>query len=138
MKLGNMEIKLFYSNWAVRELTDLCGGLQNIGRLFNNENGESLDTTTVYLNVIKLVRILANANIIKENSEIALGMRDGEKKELIDEETMSNILDMSKASDYLLECLDCMGIASKFEVPDGVKLERADIDLEEIEAEKNP
>ena len=138
MKLGNTEVKLFYSNWAVRELTELCGGLQNIGRLFNNENGESLDTTTVYMNVIKLVRILANANIIKENSEIALGMREGEKKELIDEETMSNILDMSKASDYLLECLDVMGLASKFEVPDGVKLESADIDLEEIEAEKNP
>lgn len=138
MKLGNTEAKLFYSNWAVRELTELCGGLQNIGRLFNNENGESLDTTTVYMNVIKLVRILANANIIKENSEIALGMREGEKKELIDEETMSNILDMSKASDYLLECLDVMGLASKFEVPDGVKLESADIDLEEIEAEKNP
>ena len=51
---------------------------------------------------------------------------------------MSNILDMSKASDYLLECLDVMGLASKFEVPDGVKLESADIDLEEIEAEKNP
>ena len=138
MKLGNTEVKLFYSNWAVRELTELCGGLQNIGRLFNNENGESLDTTTVYMNVIKLVRILANANFIKENSEIALGMREGEKKELIDEETMSNILDMSKASDYLLECLDVMGLASKFEVPDGVKLESADIDLEEIEAEKNP
>ncbi|MBP0962092.1 MAG: hypothetical protein J5864_08105 [Oscillospiraceae bacterium] len=138
MKLGITEVKLFYSNWAVRELTELCGGLQNIGRLFNNENGESLDTTTVYMNVIKLVRILANANIIKENSEIALGMREGEKKELIDEETMSNILDMSKASDYLLECLDVMGLASKFEVPDGVKLESADIDLEEIEAEKNP
>ena len=138
MKLGNTEVKLFYSNWAVRELTELCGGLQNIGRLFNDENGASLDTATVYTNVIKLVRILANANIIKENSEKALGMREGEKKELIDEETMSNILDMSKASDYLLECLDVMGLASKFEVPDGVKLESADIDLEEIEAEKNP
>ena len=29
-------------------------------------------------------------------------------------------------------------IASKFEMPDGMKTEEKDIDLEEIEAEKNP
>lgn len=138
MKLGNSEIKLFYSNWAVRELTELCGGLQNIGKLFNDEEGNLLEAVTMYQNVIKLVCILANANIIKENSEIALGMRQGDKKEMFDEETLSNILDMSKASDYLLECLDVMGLASKFEMPDGMKMESADVDLEEILEEQNP
>ena len=92
----------------------------------------------MYQNVIKLVCILANANIIKENSEIALGMRQGDKKEMLDEETLSNVLDMSKASDYLLECLDVMGLASKFEMPDGMKMESADVDLEEILEEQNP
>lgn len=138
MKLGNSEIKLFYSNWAVRELTELCGGLQNIGKLFNDEEGNLLEAVTMYQNVIKLVCILANANIIKENSEIALGMRQGDKKEMLDEETLSNVLDMSKASDYLLECLDVMGLASKFEMPDGMKMESADVDLEEILEEQNP
>lgn len=138
MKIGNQEIKLFYSNWAVLKLTELCGGLEKIGLLFNDENGQSLDVTTVYSNIVKLVTILANANIIKENSWIASGLEKGEKKELFDEETMSNILDLSKVSDYVLECLDVMGLASKFEMPDGMKFESGDEDLEEILAEQNP
>lgn len=138
MTTGTLELKLFYSNWAAKELTDLCGGLENIGTLFAGEDGEDQDISLIYDNIVKLVCILANANIIKENSEIALGMRKGEKKELFDAEIMSNILDMSKGGEYLLECLKVMGLASKFEMPDGMKTEEKDIDLEEIEAEKNP
>lgn len=138
MTTGTLELKLFYSNWAAKELTDLCGGLENIGTLFAGEDGEDQDISLIYDNIVKLVCILANANIIKENSEIALGMRKGEKKELLDAEMMSNILDMSKGGEYLLECLKVMGLASKFEMPDGMKTEEKDIDLEEIEAEKNP
>ena len=138
MTTGTLELKLFYSNWAAKELTDLCGGLENIGTLFAREDGEDQDISLIYDNIVKLVCILANANIIKENSEIALGMRKGEKKELLDAEMMSNILDMSKGGEYLLECLNVMGLASKFEMPDGMKTEEKDIDLEEIEAEKNP
>lgn len=138
MTTGTLEFKLFYSNWAAKELTDLCGGLENIGTLFAGEDGEDQDISLIYDNIVKLVCILANANIIKENSEIALGMRKGEKKELLDAEMMSNILDMSKGGEYLLECLNVMGLASKFEMPDGMKTEEKDIDLEEIEAEKNP
>ena len=138
MTTGNIEFKLFYNNWAAKELTDLCGGLENIGTLFAREDGGDQDISLIYDNIVKLVCILANANIIKENSEIALGMRKGEKKELLDAEMMSNILDMSKGGEYLLECLNVMGLASKFEMPDGMKTEEKDIDLEEIEAEKNP
>lgn len=138
MKSGNIELKLFYSNWAAKELTELCGGLANIGSLFAGESGEERDIAEIYDNIVKLVCILANANIIKENSEIALGMRNGEKKQLLEPEVLSNILDMSKGGEYLLECLDVMGLASKFEMPDGMKVEEKDIDLEEIEAEKNP
>lgn len=138
MTTGTLELKLFYSNWAAKELTELCGGLENIGTLFAGEDGEDQDISLIYDNIVKLVCILANANIIKENSEIALGMRKGEKKELLDAEMMSNILDMSKGGEYLLECLKVMGLASKFEMPDGMKTEEKDIDLEEIEAEKNP
>ena len=138
MTTGTLELKLFYSNWAAKELTDLCGGLENIGTLFAGEDGEDQDISLIYDNIVKLVCILTNANIIKENSEIALGMRKGEKKELLDAEMMSNILDMSKGGEYLLECLKVMGLASKFEMPDGMKTEEKDIDREEIEAEKNP
>lgn len=138
MKLGNHEIKLYYSNWAVLKLTELCGGLEKIGTLFRTEDGESVETAKAYSNVVKLVTILANANIIMENSWIASGLEQGEKRDLYDEETMSNILDMSKASEYIIECLNVMGAASKFEMPDGMKFEDSDEDLEEILAEQNP
>lgn len=138
MKIGNIEIKLFYSNLAARDLNELCGDLKNIGSLFRGENGENLSAVEEYSNIIKLIRILANAAITRDNREIELGMRDGVKKEKYTDEVLEEILDMSKAADYLMEVLDVMGLASKFEIPEGVKMSSPDIDLEEIEAERNP
>lgn len=138
MKVNNYEIKLFYSNLAVRDLTELCDGIKNIGSLFHDENGNALDVAEEYANIIKLIRILANAAITRDNREIELGMREGNKKEKYTDEVLEEILDMAKAPDYLTEVLDVMGLASKFEIPDGVKMTSPDIDLEEIEAERNP
>lgn len=138
MKIGETEIKLFYSNLAVRDLTDLCGGLTNLGNLFTDENGEPLETAERVSNIIKIIRILANANITKENCEISLGMKQGEKKEYFTDDVLEQIIDVSKLDEYLEEAFEVMGLASKFEVPDNVKLEKVDEDLEEIEAEMNP
>lgn len=138
MKIGNKEVKLYYSNLAARDLNDLCGGIQNIGSLFKREEGQPVDLMKDYKNMISIIRILANANITKENCEIALGMRDGEKQEKFTDEMLESLLDLSHISEYLEEALRCMGLASAFEVPDDLKLEEPDEDLEEINAEKNP
>lgn len=138
MKIGNQEYKLFYSNLAAREISELCGGIKNMSTLLTGKDGEELEFTEQFGNITKLIRILLNANITKENCEIALGMVDGEKKEKFTDEVLETLLDLSKVKEYIEEALKCMGLASQFEVPDGVKLESPDLDLEELEAEQNP
>lgn len=138
MKIGNQELKLFYSNLAAREINELCGGIKNMSTLLTGKDGEGLELTEQFSNITKLIRILLNANITKENCEISLGMRDGEKKEKFSDETLETLLDLSKIREYIPEVLECMGLASQFEVPDGIKLESPDLDLEELEAEQNP
>ena len=138
MKIGNKEIKLYYSNLAERDLVELCGGIKSIKSLFYKEDGTALDPYEQHSNVIKLVRILANGEVVKHNSEIALGLSDGEKKEKLTDEMLEAVLDVAKMDDYLMECFRIMGLASAFEVPENVKLEESDADLAEIEAEKNP
>lgn len=139
MKIGNQEIKLYYSNLAARELSELCGGMKNIGKLLRGEDEDHpLDVIEQQANIAKLVRILANGEITRYNCEIALGISDGEKKEKYNDEDLECLLDASKLDEYLMEIFECMGLASKFVVPDSLKLSDPDIDLEEIEAEKNP
>lgn len=138
MKLGNKEIKLFYSNLAVRELDEMCGGIKNISTFISGNPEEPVSMTEQISNVAKIVRILANAEVTRHNTEIDLGIADGERLEKYNDEMFETLLDASKAAEYLYEVLEVMGLASKFEIPNGVKLNEADADLEEIEAEKNP
>ena len=81
---------------------------------------------------------LPNANITKENCEIALGMRDGEKQEKLTDEMLESLIDLSHITEYLEEALVHGCLQAPFEVPDDLKLEEPDEDLEEINAEKNP
>ena len=138
MKIGNHEIKLFYSNIAVREINELCGGVGNISRLFTQENGDPVPYDTEVTNMIKLICILANAEITKENCEKRLGLIEGEEKPHYKFEDLEQLIDISRIREYMDEIIEVMNKASKFEVPDGVKLKSGDIDLAEIEAEKNP
>lgn len=133
MKVNDKEIKLFYSNLAVKEIEELCGGMHNLGELFRKGT-----VAEQYSGLVSLIRILANANVTKENCEISLGMRDGEKKEKYTDDVIEALLDISKTEEYLNEVFKVMGLASKFEMPEGMKMQSADVDLEEIEAERNP
>ena len=138
MKIGNIEVKLYYSNLAVREINELCGGVAKISTLFRDENGNSVPYETEVNNTIKLILILANAGIKKDNWEKRNMISDGEEKPLLTFEDLEALLDIGKLNEYTKEIMEAMGLASKFEVPDGLKLTEPDIDLDEIEAEKNP
>lgn len=138
MKIGNKEIKLYYSNLASREISEMLGGIKNLSHILRDKDGNALEVTEQYTNVLKLLCILANAEVGRFNREIALGIRDDEKKTKFTVEDFEDLLDLSKIDEYLMEALEVMGLASKFELPEGMKLEEKDRDLEDIEAEKNP
>lgn len=132
MKIGNVDLPLYYSNLAARELDEACGGINNIGKLLEGEYTHTLGGAA------KLICILANGAVTKYNCEIALGIQEGEKKEKYDVETIETLMDASKIAEYIQEVLRTMGLASEFVVPDGVKMRDPDVDLEEIEKEKHP
>ena len=134
MKLGKLELELFYSNKAVKEIEAMCedGEMKNLGKLFENKKISEEMTT-----LSELIAILANAAILKHNQEVALGLSFEEKKEKIDAELIETMMNVGDMNSYMHELLSVMGAGSKFEVPDNIKLADNDIDLEEIEKEKN-
>lgn len=134
MKLGKLELELFYSNKAVKEIEAMCEGgeMKNLGKLFENKKISEEMTT-----LSELIAILANAAILKHNQEVALGLSFDEKKEKIDAELIETMMNVGDMNSYMHELLSVMGAGSKFEVPDNIKLAENDIDLEEIEKEKN-
>lgn len=138
MKIGNKEIKLFYNNQAAIEVNELCGGIKNIRALVIDEEGNSRDEVEQLRNIYVLIRILANNEIRRHNMLVSMGVISEEKQEEFTDEQLSVLLDASKITEYFIECMNVMGLASKFIVPDSVKLADPDIDLEEIEAEQNP
>lgn len=138
MKIGNKEVELYYSNLAVKEISKLCGGVAKISTLFTDEDGNPVPYETQVDNTIKLILILANAGIKKDNWEKRNMISDGEEQPLLTFEDLEQIIDIGKLNEYSNEIAEALGLASKFEVPDGLKLTEPDIDLDEIEAEKNP
>lgn len=138
MKIGNTEIKLYYNNQAAQEISELCGGSTNLRALIFDSEDNPVEPLKQLENVAKLVRILANNEIRKNNMLIKMGVIAGEPKEEFTDEQFSVILDASMVSSYFIECVETIRKASTFAVPDSVKMTEPDIDLEEIEAEKNP
>lgn len=138
MKIDNVEVKLYYNTLVAQEIDDLCGGIKNIGKLLGAEDEGDRSYFRTLKGVAKLTCILANGEVGRHNRAVALGLCGGEKRERYNPEDFEELLDAAHIADYIQEILRVMGAASQFVVPDGVKLSEPDIDLEEIEAEKNP
>lgn len=133
MKLGKLDLELFYSNIAVREIESLCGGsMKNLGTLFENKTISEEMTS-----VAQIITILANAAVLKHNQEVVLGLSFEDKKEKYDVEVIETMMDVGNMREYMAEMFEVMGAGSKFSVPDGIRLSEPDIDLEDIEKEKN-
>lgn len=138
MKIGNKEIKLFYNNQAAAEVKELCNNQDNVSVLIFDENGDSRESLEQLSNVSKLIRILANAEVAKNNMLIDMGVIDEAKQEKYTDQQFEVVMDAGMIGEYFKEALEVMGIASRFEVPEEIKLTSGDTDLEELEAEKNP
>lgn len=138
MTIGNKTIKLFYNNQAASEISELTGSGNSVRSLIFDSEDNAYDVLTQHKNVSKLVRILANNEIRRNNMLVNMGVLSGDIQEEYTDEQFNILLDASKYDEYFAECLKVMGFASQFTVPDSVKMSEPDYDLEEIEAEKNP
>ncbi len=136
MKLGRINVELFYSVKAMMDIQELVGG-GDLKKLFEWINAEDISETEQIIRIVKIITILANAKVIRDNQEIALGLADGEKKALYSDELFQNYIGIADLEPLIREIAVCLGADAEISVPDNIKMQEEDETLAEIEELKN-
>lgn len=80
--------------------------------------------------------VLANGAVAKKNCDISLGLSTGEKMQEFTPEFFEVNLDFSKGAELVDMLFTVINGGSQYTIPDNVQTVEKDIDLKEIEAEK--
>lgn len=136
MKLGRINIELFYSVKAMMDIQELVGG-GDLKKISEWINAEDISETEQIIRIVKIITILANAKVIRDNQEIALGLADGEKKALYSDELFQNYIGIADLEPLIREIAVCLGADAEISVPDNIKMQEEDETLAEIEELKN-
>lgn len=136
MKLGKLDIELFYSVKAMMDIQELVGG-GDLKKISEWINAEDISETEQIIRIVKIITILANAKVIRDNQEIALGLADGEKKALYSDELFQNYIGIADLEPLIREIAVCLGADAEISVPDNIKMQEEDETLAEIEELKN-
>lgn len=132
--LNGHKFEMYYSTWAMRQLTELVGGdLMNIGEWLSE--GAQCDIIEKYSQVIT---ILINGGIAKSNADIEFGFAEGQKKPFIKTQYIMMVISAGELLEYQADIFGALNGGNDFEIPENVKISETDIDLAEIENEKNP
>lgn len=131
--LNGKEIELYFNVKASMEIAERCGGdIGNLSDILKEKN----ETQSLEF-ICNILCDLANGAVAKRNCDIAMGLADGEKQQFYPVEFFTVNVSITELSDVMNAVFETMGLGSEFTVPDNVKTEEKDIDLAEIEAEKN-
>lgn len=136
MKLGKLDIELFYSVKAMMDIQELVGG-GDLKKISEWINAEDISETEQIIRIVKIITILANAKVIRDNQEITLGLADGEKKALYSDELFQNYIGIADLEPLIREIAVCLGADAEISVPDNIKMQEEDETLAEIEELKN-
>lgn len=164
IKLGKKEIPLKMTLMAMKNIEkQIDGDISKIGEYIQygsakvevtkDENGEEIvkdlitgkiiknkTTTDKLINVVGIIRHMANGYVAKNNADVDFGIVEGEKLNFYDEELFLNVFDISDFDQLQNALFETISSDTTFNVPDGVKLkntEEVDVVLQEIEAEKS-
>lgn len=132
INVGGHEIELYFNIKAMNTIADLCGG--DVSKL--GEKFEKLDELQSCSLVCGVLCALANGAIIKKNCDISLGLCTGEKMQEFTPEFFEANLDFSNVAELVESLFEAIQGGSQYTIPDNVQTVEKDIDLEEIEAEK--
>ena len=137
IKLGKKEIPLKMTLMAMKNIEKQIGGdISKIGEYIQNAG----TTTDKLINVVGIIRHMANGYVAKNNADVDFGIIEGEKLNFYDEELFLNVFDVSDFEQLQNALYETISEDTTFNVPDGVKLknsEEVDVVLQEIEAEKS-
>lgn len=132
INVGGHKIELYFNMKAMNDIADLCGGdISKLGEKF--EELDELQSCSLLCNVLCA---LANGAVAKKNCDISLGLSTGEKIQEFTSEFFEMNLDFSKGAELVETLFTVINGGSQYTVPDNVQTVERDIDLEEIEAEK--
>ena len=137
LKLGKKEIPLKMTLMAMKNIEkQIDGDISKIGEYIQNAG----TTTDKLINVVGIIRHMANGYVAKNNADVDFGIVEGEKLNFYDEELFLNVFDISDFEQLQNALFETISSDTTFNVPDGVKLknsEEVDVVLQEIEAEKS-
>ena len=129
VSINNKEFPVFFNLKAMKDVEDICGGLENLGDYLKDKS--SYEAIEVYA---KLLTSLINGAIYKHNAEITLGIEQGEKKNFVSVGDIGSLIQISDFSRYQDEIYTCINGDMKVEVE---TTEEIDPDLAYVESEKN-
>ena len=111
-------------------LAESCGVDKN-----KKVNIENADINAFIERICVIISAMANASIHKHNLEIAMNMKQGEKKQPYPDGFFETFLDIAKIEEYQNKAISAIYKGMNVEIPDELKAD-IDEDLIEIEAEK--
>lgn len=98
-------------------------------------NVENADINAFIERICVIISAMANASIYKHNLEIAMNMKQGEKKQPYPDGYFETFLDISRIEEYQKKAISAIYKGMNVEIPNELKAD-IDEDLIEIEAEK--
>jgi hypothetical protein len=164
IKLGKKEIPLKLTVPAMKNIEKQIGAdISKIGeyiqygstkvKVTKDENGEEIvkdlntgkiikekTITDKLINIVGIIRHMANGYVAKNNADVDFGIVEGEKLNFYDEELFLNVFSISDFGQLKNVLYETIAEDTTFNVPDDVKLknsEEVDVVLQEIEAEKS-
>lgn len=132
IEIAGKKIDLMYNTKAMIGLSKRCGGnLEDLASWLDGKN--STETVEKYS---QLICELANGAVFRHNKEVEFGLVDGEKQKFYDDDFFLAMIEPHMLPDFQNAVFGAISGGTDFTVPDGMKVQEHDIDLEEIEKER--
>lgn len=132
IEIAGKKIDLMYNTKAMIGLSERCGGnLEDLANWLDGKN--STETVKRYSQIICE---LANGAVFRHNKEVEFGLINGEKQKFYDDDFFLAMIEPHMLPNFQDAVFGAISGGTEFTVPDGVKVQEHDIDLEEIEKER--
>ena len=127
--IAGKEFELYYNVKAMREIEQVCGDISNMYEwMTEGSTIDQLDRT------VKIFQILVNGGTYKHNCEIALGMKDGEKRPFFTGDEFTCLFSVDDLPEITQKLVEAMGGEIQIDTPEVVQAEQEDPDLAEVES----
>ena len=133
IKLSDREFEAMYSTRAMMKIAEMCGGDLQLLPEFLKADGNNVE---VMHRLCRIITELINGAAAARNAEIDFGLEQGEKRKFITADMLMDIITPGEVVTAQNSVYGIIGLCSEFELPEGIKMEETDADLQEMKAEQ--